>query len=68
MTNEEENFPVEPLTELLTTFISGSYAFIESSSPARKGWKARLVSPAFPSGQKKCMTFYYNMNGHTVGR
>jgi len=46
---------------------TGSYAFIESSSPARKGWKARLVSPLFADGQKKCMTFYYNMNGHTIG-
>lgn len=44
----------------------GNYIFIESSSPARAGNKARLVSPSMGAG-KRCVDFYYNMYGRTTG-
>lgn len=46
----------------------GFYAYIESSSPAKNKWKARLVSPNIESGQGKCFSFSYHMFGQTTGK
>ena len=41
--------------------------YIETSSPRRPGDVARLVSQTFsPSGNGRCISFYYNMYGQTV--
>lgn len=40
--------------------------FIESSSPARKGWKAWLVSAQMPAGNR-CMNVSYSMYGGGTG-
>ena len=55
----ENNFPL---------YQKGFYAYIESSSPAKNKWKARLVSPNIESGQGKCFSFSYHMFGQTTGK
>jgi len=41
--------------------------YIEASSPAKPGWKARLVSPTLDV-QRRCMKFSYHMYGGTMGK
>jgi len=40
---------------------------MESSAPAKNGWKTRLLSPNIPAGGKRCMKFAYSMNGQSTG-
>lgn len=40
--------------------------FIESSSPARPDYKARLVSPVIQAGAR-CMNIAYSMYGQSTG-
>lgn len=44
----------------------GSYIYIETSSPAQLGWKARLKSPSL-SPQARCLKFWYHMYGVGMG-
>ncbi|XP_052230823.1 MAM and LDL-receptor class A domain-containing protein 1-like [Dreissena polymorpha] len=48
---------------------SGSYIYIETSSPRVKGDIARLTSANFPptSSQGTCLSFWYNMFGPSIG-
>ena len=46
---------------------NGYYVFIESSSPARPGYQARLLSPTL-NPKAYCLDFYYNMFGISIGR
>ncbi|CAB4026654.1 MAM and LDL-receptor class A domain-containing 2-like, partial [Paramuricea clavata] len=47
---------------------SGYYVFIETSSPRRRGEKARLVGPNFtPSSTVRCLQFWYHMYGQSTG-
>lgn len=39
----------------------GAYAFIEASSPRKRGHVARLISKPLLSRKSKCMTFFYHM-------
>ena len=48
-------------------FFLGYYMYIEASRPRTSGQKARFVSPNLPSSSGECLTFYYNMNGRTMG-
>lgn len=41
--------------------------YTESSSPARPGDKANLLSKVFPPVHKRCMTFSYSMYGLDIG-
>jgi hypothetical protein len=42
--------------------------FIESSSPARKGSRAQLVSPVLSwSSSESCLQLWYNMYGQGMG-
>uniref|UniRef100_A0A7M5V4V5 Metalloendopeptidase n=1 Tax=Clytia hemisphaerica TaxID=252671 RepID=A0A7M5V4V5_9CNID len=45
---------------------TGYYMYIESSSPAMVGYKARLVSPQIKAGVH-CLAFWYNMYGFSTG-
>ena len=59
-----------PTRDHTTGLNTGYYVFIETSSPRRRGDKARLVSPIFQptTAASKCQfTFYYNMYGATIG-
>ena len=48
----------------------GSYIYIETSSPRRRGDRARLISPTLsPTAVNgNCLTFWYYMFGPTIGR
>ena len=42
--------------------------YIESSSPRRRGDKARLNSPIYSrTTTPSCLKFWYNMNGRNIG-
>ncbi|KAL5018792.1 hypothetical protein ScPMuIL_004514 [Solemya velum] len=46
----------------------GVFLYLESSSPARQGDKARLTSPSMTSSHRSvCVIFYYHMYGSTMG-
>ncbi|XP_048242500.1 MAM and LDL-receptor class A domain-containing protein 2-like [Haliotis rufescens] len=45
----------------------GAYMYIETSSPRRRGDKARLDSPLLDPTSGSCLQFWYNMNGRTMG-
>lgn len=45
----------------------GYYMYVEASRPRTSGQKARFLSPNLPSSNGECLTFYYNMNGRTMG-
>ncbi len=45
---------------------TGAYAFIETSSPRRKGDVARFFSKTFRAAKARCMTFYYHMMAYTA--
>ena len=49
---------------------SGGYVYLEASQPRKPGDNAQLLSPAWnpATSTNKCtFTFYYNMNGRTMG-
>ncbi|XP_074635197.1 uncharacterized protein LOC141893713 isoform X1 [Acropora palmata] len=46
---------------------SGKYIFVESSSPAQEGDKAKLLSAKFPSTAGRCLSFWYHMYGSSIG-
>ena len=46
--------------------ITGYYAYIETSSPRRRGDYARLISGPFSDVQ--CLHFSYSMVGSTIGK
>lgn len=46
--------------------LSGTYAFIETSSPRKNGEIARLRSKMFSSTTGKCMSWWFHMYGATV--
>ena len=45
----------------------GYYVYIETSSPARRGYRARLLSRVFPPSGPRCVKWWYNMNGLSIG-
>lgn len=49
--------------------LTGTYLYIESSSPSVKGNMAQLKSPPLPPAGEKgyCLTVWYHMFGATVG-
>ena len=47
--------------------IEGHYAYIEASAPQTKGDVARLQSPLYKATTSTCLTFWYNMNGLSMG-
>eukprot|EP00112_Aurelia_sp_Birch-Aquarium-sp1_P014794 Seg3210.1 transcript_id=Seg3210.1/GoldUCD/mRNA.D3Y31 product="Zinc metalloproteinase nas-6" protein_id=Seg3210.1/GoldUCD/D3Y31 len=46
---------------------TGSYLFVETSSPAATGDKARIISKEMPATEGLCMSFWYHMYGVTMG-
>ncbi|XP_060564981.1 MAM and LDL-receptor class A domain-containing protein 1-like [Ruditapes philippinarum] len=56
-----------PTNDHTTNTRSGSYIYIESSSPRRPGQKAWLVSRQIGFTSPQCLNFYYNMNGKHIG-
>ncbi|XP_068678798.1 meprin A subunit alpha-like isoform X2 [Montipora foliosa] len=46
---------------------SGKYLYVESSSPAQEGDKARLLSVTFPATADRCLSFWYHMYGSSTG-
>ncbi|XP_033751986.1 MAM and LDL-receptor class A domain-containing protein 1-like [Pecten maximus] len=50
-------------TDHTTNTASGHFLYADASSPARQGWKARLISPQFPSSTGECLRFYMFMTG-----
>ena len=51
----------------MTSFTLGHYLYVETSSPARTGDKARLVSTEMAASEKTCMSFWYHMWGSYMG-
>ena len=47
--------------------LSGTYLFIESSSPRLPGNRAWLLSQPFGASQTRCLSFWYHMNGAQIG-
>eukprot|EP00795_Rhopilema_esculentum_P008425 gene8425-14406_t len=48
----------------------GHYLYTEASYPARRGMKARFISPTIypePGNDKRCLTVWYNLHGATIG-
>ena len=45
----------------------GFFVYYESSSPAKRGNLARLVSPELNFNYDTCLYFYYHMYGTTMG-
>ena len=41
----------------------GYYLYLESSSPAREGWKARIISEPMVDSNTGCIDFWYHMRG-----
>ena len=48
-------------------FFSGTYIYIETSSPRVKGDKAVLKAGPFTNDVKFCFTFFYHMFGSDIG-
>ena len=49
------------------SFSPGKYLYVEASSPAQEGDKARLLSHQFPSTAARCLSFWYHMYGSSTG-
>ena len=49
----------------LLSSLSGSYVHIEASRPAKKGFRARLVSRVI-SLKVSCLRFFYHMHGNNA--
>ena len=45
----------------------GKYLYVEASSPAQEGDKARLLSHQFPPTTARCLSFWYHMYGSSTG-
>ncbi|CAG5126616.1 unnamed protein product, partial [Candidula unifasciata] len=45
----------------------GHYIFTEASYPRQQGDIARIISPVNPPTDGRCLKFWYNMNGETIG-
>ncbi|XP_073249502.1 meprin A subunit beta-like isoform X2 [Porites lutea] len=43
------------------------YLYIESSYPARFGYKSQLMSELFEPTEERCLSWWYSMHGRTVG-
>ena len=48
-------------------FIVGYYIYIEASAPRVVGDRAWLDSESFSVGSPNCLSFWYNMNGQSIG-
>ncbi|EDO44567.1 predicted protein, partial [Nematostella vectensis] len=46
---------------------SGYYLYLEASSPAQEGYKARLLSKVFKASPVRCLSFWYQMYGSAMG-
>ncbi|KAJ7358857.1 hypothetical protein OS493_020694 [Desmophyllum pertusum] len=46
---------------------NGYYLYLESSYPARYGYKSQLMSHSFEPTEERCLSWWYSMNGRTVG-
>ena len=56
------------LFRLSVVFFTGYYAYIEASSPRRRGDQAKLeIRPPLGNGPT-CITFYYHMKGKDIGQ
>ena len=40
---------------------NGYYVYIEASSPAQPGWKARLESEIYLDNRPRCFSFWFHM-------
>ena len=49
-------------------FFTGSYIYIEASTPRVKGDKAAIKAGPFEANQNYCFTFYYHMFGAHIGQ
>ena len=59
-----------PTRDHTTKLSTGHYLYIETSYPRKTGDRARLLSPVLKpaTGSSNCyFSFYYNMNGRTMG-
>ena len=52
-----------PDVDHTTGTINGKYIYIEASSPAKPGYKARIKSPIFKSNDYSCFELWYHMKG-----
>ncbi|XP_014767790.1 MAM and LDL-receptor class A domain-containing protein 1 isoform X1 [Octopus bimaculoides] len=50
-----------------TNCIMGKYLYIEASAPRMRGDYSAIYSPVFQGLSTKCITFYYNMYGVSMG-
>ena len=57
---------VKPLILCINSY-PGHYLYIESSYPARFGYKSQLMSKSFEPTEERCLSWWYNMYGKTVG-
>lgn len=55
------------MTKSVSPDFTGHYMYTESSAPRRRGDKAWLLSPAYPSTIGSCLQFYYHMYGAQIG-
>ena len=54
---------------MIDTFsLSGSFAFVRTSSPRAPGDIARLMSPEYEDQDGRCVRFWYHMYGKDVGK
>ena len=53
--------------EQFSSLPSGHYLYLETSYPARRGYKAHLRSKTFVATEGRCLSWWYNMNGYSIG-
>ncbi|KAK3745499.1 hypothetical protein QZH41_001152 [Actinostola sp. cb2023] len=46
---------------------TGYYIYLETSWPARHGYTSTLSSDWLDPSEARCLTYWYNMHGHSVG-
>ena len=51
------------LTRVPFSSVKGHYIYIKTSTPAKEGWKAQLVSEPFEEKDNGCVSFWYFMFG-----
>jgi len=57
----------EIMKKIIIIFRSGYYIYLETSWPARHGYTSTLSSGWYEPSESRCLTFWYNMYGHSVG-
>ena len=62
-TGSTPTFNTGPVFDHTFSSVKGHYIYIKTSTPAKEGWKAQLVSEPFEEKDNGCVSFWYFMFG-----